>query len=204
MITTEKLEKNYRTWIGLLKKYSCYSDELIEKYGELIKNASYSTTTESGLCYQGSLLDVSINKLTKFGLEILSMNLPEEFLLSKVNKDSLIRVFLLQHISKSILFVKNTDEWKRKHGYEYMFSQDLITSMKVGERSLFMCMECGIKLDETEFEAIRIIDKDENDDKGSYYSSLLSNIVKITNSMVNYCSREYNKQLNILKNKIEE
>ena len=36
-LTEEKINKNYLLWIEQLKKYNCYSEELIEEYGDKIK-----------------------------------------------------------------------------------------------------------------------------------------------------------------------
>ena len=41
-LTEEKINKNYLLWIEQLKKYNCYSEELIEEYGDKIKIASFS------------------------------------------------------------------------------------------------------------------------------------------------------------------
>ena len=47
-ITEEKINRNYLLWIDYLKKYNCYSDSLIEEYGEKIKMASFAMNETSG------------------------------------------------------------------------------------------------------------------------------------------------------------
>lgn len=205
MVSNFQINKNYDVWIKLLKKYNCYSDALIEKYGDLIKKSSFSLNTDSGLCYEGSLLDVSLNKLPTNSLEIaktiLKINGVDE--IDNNLKESIAKVCILQHISKCLIFTEQTNEWNRKRGYLYEFRKDLNTSLKVGERSIYMCMECGIKLSEDEFEAIRIIDKSEDDDS-LIYSSLLSNIIKTSNHFVNLLARMEYFKINQIKKQIEE
>lgn len=205
MVSNFQINKNYDVWIKLLKKYNCYSDALIEKYGDLIKKSSFSLNIDSGLCYEGSLLDVSLNKLPTNSLEIaktiLKINGVDE--IDNNLKESIAKVCILQHISKCLIFTEQTNEWNRKRGYLYEFRKDLNTSLKVGERSIYMCMECGIKLSEDEFEAIRIIDKSENDDS-LIYSSLLSNIIKTSNHFVNLLARMEYFKINQIKKQIEE
>lgn len=204
MISTEKINKNYKTWIALLKKYNCYSETLVEKYGELIKKASFSLNEDSGLCYEGSVIDVSVNRLASVAMSINDLiGDNSELGLQKVEKDSLIRVLLIQHISKCMILVEQTNDWKRKNGYLYDFNKNLNTSLKVGERSIFMCMECGIVLSEEEYEAIKIIDKDD-EDKSIIFSSQLSNIIKMANDIVSFAGRKYYAKLNKAKKEVEE
>jgi hypothetical protein len=56
--------------------------------------------------------------------------------------------------------------------------------MKTGERTLFLCQKYGIKLTEPEYDAIKIIDKSE-DEKSLYYITPLSAIVRSANMHTN-------------------
>ena len=186
-ITEEKLNKNYLLWIEYLKKYECYSEELINDYGDKIKNGSFAMNENSGSAYQGSLLDVVLTTLCVIATHIndgaFGMNdknkLKHQFL--HVDKKSLMRVLLLQHISKADLFVPVNEQWKISKGYFYDFNNNLETSLKLGERSIFMCMRYGISLNEEEYEAMRILDKDE--DKTNSFMTPLAEIVKIANQL---------------------
>lgn len=186
-ITSEKLNKNYLLWIEYLKKYGCYSDKLIEEYGEKIKDASFSLNQNNGGCYQGSLLDVVLTGLCVIATHInedgfgLNANGKLKHPNLHVDKNSLMKVLLLQHISKCELFVPSNEQWKINKGMLYDFNSELATSMKLGERSIYMCMKCGIELTEEEFEAMRILDKDE--DKTNSFATPLSQIVKISNQL---------------------
>jgi hypothetical protein len=55
------------------------------------------------------------------------------------------------------------------------------TSLKLGERSIFMCQKYGIKLTEEEFDAMKICDKEE--DKNNSFTTPLAELVKIANQL---------------------
>lgn len=198
-LTEEKINKNYLLWIECLKKYNCYSEELIEEYGDVIKNASFAMNETSGAAYQGSLLEVVLSNLCVIASHINKCafgenergKLRHQHLY--VNNDSLMRVLLLQHISKCELFVGSTEQWKINKGYNYEFNPNLLTSLKLGERSIFLCMKCGIKLTEEEFDAMKICDATE--DKTNSYVTPLTELVKIANQLTAIETyQKYNKK----------
>lgn len=199
MITNKEMESNFDKWIKRLQTYNCYSKELINTYGDLLKKASYGMSEDSGSAYDGSLLDIVLNKLCLYSFNI-NNTLSESM---KVNKESLLKVLLLQHISKCEMFVEQTVDWQRKRGVLYEFNPEIKGQLKTGERSAYICMKYGINLTEEEYEAIRIIDKD-NDDKSQYYASPLATIVKMTNLLVNADLRESYKKTIKEKTKKEE
>lgn len=198
-IANKEIEANFDKWVKRLQTYGCYSEEMINEYGELIKKATYGMNEDSGSAYNGSLLDIVLNKLCLYSFNI-NNTLSDTM---KVNKDSLLKVLLLQHISKCEMFVPQTVEWLRKKGTLYEFNQDIKGQLKTGERSAYMCMKYGIPLTEEEYEAIRVIDKD-NDDKSQYYASPLATIVRMTNMLVNADLRENYKSLIKEKTKTEK
>ena len=104
------------------------------------------------------------------------------FPMLKVNGDMLMRVLLLQHISKCEMFVYQTDNWKRKNGRNYEFNDDLQANLRTGERSLYLCQKYGISLNEEEYEAIRIIDRPD-EQKGDAFISPLCMLSKIANQL---------------------
>ena len=107
-ITEEKINRNYLLWIDYLKKYNCYSEDLINDYGESIKLASFAMNETSGGAYQGSLLDVVLSSLCVIASHInenaFGINdkgkIKHPFL--QADKNSLMKVLLLQHISKAL------------------------------------------------------------------------------------------------------
>jgi hypothetical protein len=177
---------------------------MINDIGEKIKNAPFTLNENMGGAYQGAMIDVVLNHLCKIAIHI-NENAFKGFDENKtqhinlfVNKNMLMRVLLLQHISKAEMFMTQTQQWKAKNGQFYEFSDTLNTKLKTGERSLFMCQKYGIELSEEEFEAMCIIDKTE--ENGDIYSNSLSMLIKFVNKLTAIDIR--NKQ--IKKNKKEE
>jgi hypothetical protein len=184
VLTEEKINKNYMVWISQLKKYNCYSENLINNYGEKLRLASFAMNETSGGAYQGSLLKIVLFHLcaianhineNAFGGE--ANNHPSLY----VNKESLMKVLLLQHIAKADMFVSSSEQWKINKGMFYEFNSNLATPLKLGERSLFICSQCGITFTEEEYDAMRIIDKD--DDKTNSFITPLAQLVKTANQM---------------------
>lgn len=181
MITEERINVNYTNWIGRLKKYNCYSEEMIDEIGADIANASFALNQDSGSAYQGSMIDVVLNKLCMFAYSV-NTTFTESHPALAVNSDMLMRVLLLQHISKCEMLTPETSDYWIKRGNIYKFSDTTETSLKVGERSIYLCQKYGIKLNELEYEAMRIIDKD--DDKVNMHENPLAFIVKMANRAV--------------------
>lgn len=188
MLNEEKQNKNYLLWVNSLKKYNCYSEELIERYGDKIKKGSFSMNESCGSCYEGSLLNVVLYNLCNIASHINKYafgkneegKMRHEFL--SVDLNSLMKVLLLQHISKALMFVPTSMQWQRDKGILYEFNKNLTTSLKLGERSSFMCLSCGINLTEEEYEAMKVCDKEE-EIKNSCYVTPLAAMVKIANQL---------------------
>ena len=186
-ITEEKINKNYLLWIDYLKKYDCYSEELIDEYGDVIKTASFAMNETSGGAYQGSLLDIVLSKLCVIASHInenaFGVNdkgkIKHPFL--QVDKNSLMKVLLLQHIAKADMFIPSTEQWKINKGMFYEFNPNTQTALKLGERSTFLCQKYGIKLTEEEYDAMKICDKEE--DKNNSFTTPLAELVKIANQL---------------------
>lgn len=185
MLTPEKINLNYITFCNKLKKYNCYSEQMINEIGEQLKDCSFSMNDDSGSAYQGSMIDIVLNHLCSVAYNIneVVFGPTGKFNSMRVNPDMLMRVLLLQHIAKAEMFVNTRDTWKVKKGMLYEFNTNLKASLKLGERSLYLCQKYGIELAEEEYEAIRIIDKSE-DDKIVFYINPLCSIVKMANQFV--------------------
>lgn len=180
-LTDERLNANFLTFVDKLQKYNCYSESMIKDLGESIKNGSYSTLDKFGGAYRGSLVEVTLNVLCRIGFSINSMvfGMNEKgvmnFPLMCVNNDMLMRVLLLVNISKSEMYIPNTNDWKRSNGAPYDFNENLKSSLKTGQRTLYICNKYGIRLTEEEFEAIAMVDVE--DDKSARFRSPLATIV---------------------------
>ena len=197
MLTQEKINSNFVLFTKKLEKYGCYSEDMFRDLGEEIKNCSFSLNEDSGAAYQGSMIDVVLNTLCKTAYHINECAFSEHPDL-KVNTDMLMRVLLLQHIAKAQMFTATREQWKIKKGQFYDFNINLVSNLKLGERTLFLCQKYGITLIEEEYEALRIIDK-LDDSKGDTFSSPLAMIVKTANM---FTALELRRKA--LKNKKEE
>lgn len=187
-LTEEKRNLNFVLWTKKLKDYNCYSESLINELGEKLKNASFNMNEANGGCYEGSLIEVILNNLCTLGYHIneLAFGLNDKgkrnhpFL--NVNIEMIMRVLLLQHISKAEYFITQTENWKNNKGYLFDFNGELETQLKMGERSAFLCMKHGIQLSEIEFEAMTIVDKD--DKCFNSHQNQLVVLVKTINQLV--------------------
>lgn len=189
MLTIEKINSNFVAYTKRLEKYGVYSEEMMNDMGDLIKDASFGMQEESGAAYQGSMIDVVLNTLCKIGYEINEKCFggtdKVEHPLMKVNLDMLMRVLLLQHIAKCEMFVPQREQYWIRKGKLYEFNDKLdITGMKLGERSLYLCQKYGIKLNEVEYDAMKSIDKTD-DDKSLFFISPLAAIVRAANMFTN-------------------
>jgi hypothetical protein len=185
MLTEQKINTNYLAYIKRLEKYGVYSEEMMNDIGELVKNATFSMKDEQGGAYQGAMIDVVLNVLCKIGYEINEKAFGDNENMShpllKCNMDMLMRVLLLQHIAKCEMFVPERESYWIKKGNLYNWNENLeIRGMKLGERSIYLCQKYGIKLTETEYDAIKTVDKDE-DEKSLFYISPLAAIVRAAN-----------------------
>lgn len=175
MLTEEKINSNYATFIDKLSNIGVNTDQLVNLIGEeKLKKATYAINSDSGMAFDGSLIYFSLCKIAK--LAILINN--QVFSSIKVNQESLLKVSLLHQISKSLMFEENDSQWeKTNRGLLYKYSK-LEGALRCGERSAYICLKCGIDLTPEEFEAMKIIDKDSDDNYSKYFSSPLSLILK--------------------------
>lgn len=184
MLSEDRINQNYLIFIKKLEAYGCYSEEMMQDMGECIKYASYTRHDDYGGCYDGSLIDVTLHTLCRIGFEInekafgrcgdKDAEISHPYL--AVNTNKLMRVLLLLNIAKADMFVPETEQWKIKRGQMYSF-KDFDTSMRLGERTLFLCQKYGIVLDEDEYEAILATDEETN---GERFRTPLYTLVKAT------------------------
>lgn len=181
MLTEEKINQNYLTFLKKLETYGCYSEEMMNEIGDKVKYGTYSMQDEYGGCYAGSLIEITLQTLCRIGYEInenaFGKNGKETFShpYLAVNTNKLMRVLLLLNLAKAEMFIDETEQWKLKKGIMYKF-QDFETALKLGARTLYLCQKYGIKLEEDEFEAILAIDDAE--DNGARFRTPLYTLVK--------------------------
>ena len=180
-----KYKKRLITYVGEQE-----AESIIEELGgdDAVMNATYANTDNTGLAYEGSFTETVI-ALTVYAIKINDL-LPEE---KQVSKESIAKVALLSQIGKVLLFKPQTNDWRRKNlGENYTYAE-LDGAIRVGERSILIAMNSGVKFTEFEFEAMRIMDKqNENADNYSkYFSGTLSMVIKQANEMIDMINRKH-------------
>jgi hypothetical protein len=161
-----------------VSKESC--NLLSDRYGAALMIASYATSNQTDLSGDGTLLEVSLKKLAKYGVLINNLY-PEDL---RLPTRQVVKILLLQHISKAVRLEKNSNEWRAKNlGEAYCFIKNM-PAIGIGLHSLAIAVECGIQFTATEVEAMTIIDKADDDLQAKFHSSMLSSIVKQANEMV--------------------
>lgn len=179
MLTEETKQKNYLLFIKKLNEIGVNTSVIEENFKDAIMNASYTHSNDFGLAYDGSLLNNVLRVMTPYAIKI-NEALPENL---RVNKNSLLKVCLLMHISKCITFEKNDNKWEvENRGIVYKYAK-LPASLKLGMRSLIFCQDLGIKFDEFEAEAMIVLDRDANEGQVKYFSSTLATIIKQANEL---------------------
>lgn len=168
------------------------SGKIIKSLGgeEKVADAPFFNLEESGVAYAGAF-SRSVIRLIKIAYNI-NDTLPDEL---KVDERSINKVCLLSHIAKVQLYLPNDNNWEiTNRGINYKFNNELKGALRVGERSLLIAMNVGVKFSEEEFEAMRIMDKDGADDNYSkYFSSPLSMVVRQANEILDYINRSRKK-----------
>lgn len=174
----EKINKNNQTFIEKNELYGVLSKELLEYLGEDLLSAPASTMKSLHNAFPGGLID-HILKTTKYAIGINKL-LPTGM---EVESQSIVKVCFLHQIGKTFLYKWCESEWHRNNqGKMYEFNEEL-TSMKIGERSVYYAMKYGVKLSEEEYQAIVNYDKPEDDKQSKWYSSTLSTILKQANEL---------------------
>lgn len=185
-MTEAKLNEIYVSFITELREAGVDTDRLIDFVGEdRLKNSPAGLELSSGLAFKGALLLLMMTSL-RYARQLIDMG-DNEF---KIDPKSLTKVVLLHHIGKALIYEENDDEWQRnKRGMVYKWV-DNETILKAGERSLYVLQRCGIELTETEFEAIKINDKTDDEKFSMLHITPLSMIVKMADDLsymrVNY------------------
>lgn len=175
--------KRYETFMSKLAS-SGVSEECVKKldelYGEKIEKASFATRSDTGMAYEGSMVDVALMRLALFAVKVNELY-PEEI---RADKKSVVKVCLLQHISKCERIIDQTDDWRLvKLGEVFQYNSDS-PAIGVGLHSLMMACKAGIDFTPDEVEAMTIIDRDDNDPKTKFFSGILAVVVKQANDMV--------------------
>lgn len=185
MLKESKINSNFTLFEKRLKEsFGIDVDKLNEELPQL-KEASLAISKDSGCAYPGSLIDKTIS-LVVLAKKINSI-LPEE---DKVNEESLIKVCMLQHLSKAKTIVPNDNQWEiDKRGFLYKFNEDN-TVLKCGALSSYIALRCGAEFSDEELEAMTIIDRTSDDKQASLFASTLSVVVRQANELMYITAKE--------------
>ena len=174
----DKIEKNKEKFLETSVKHQIFNEELLSFLGEDLFTSPASNMESMYNAFPGGLIDYLL-KVTKYSIYINNC-LPEKL---RTDQSSVIKVCFLHQIGKTKLFKFCESEWHRKNqGKMYEFNEDLV-SMRIGERSIYYCMENGVKLNEEEYQAIVNYDKSDDDKQSKWYSSSLSTILRQGNEL---------------------
>jgi len=183
----EKIVANTKKYFETATKLGFMNEELMKFLGESFIKAPASSMSEYHNAFEGGLID-HLLRVASYAVKINNA-LPDD---EKVDQNSLLKVCLLHQIGKANLYVECTSEWHRKNqGKMYDFNQN-ITSMRVGERSVYYALSHGISLTEEEYTAIIFFDK--MDDKMSeFHNSMVGEILKMGSVFAIKHSQKKNK-----------
>lgn len=190
-ITEEKLKKELNTfWENV---HFCGLDyylinDVKDGINKGLETASCALSDDTGCAYPGSLV-VHINLLTAIAKRLAKI-ISGTF---NIDEGSLVKVCLLQHLSKIDMYEPNDNQWEiNNRGLNYKFVE-LKGKLKFGERSILNAMNLGIKLLPEEFEAIKCLDN-EKDGNSKYGDCILTTIVRQANELAYAIEKEkYNK-----------
>lgn len=178
-MSEEDKKKQYSVFLRKLNEYGIETEELDKKYGELLRNASFTHTNEHGNAYEGSLLRIVMGTLTPYAIRIAEM-LPDGI---RPSRESVVKIALLHHIAKAVRLVPNDNQWEvEKRGFIFKYASDQ-PSIRTGLHSLMMSIECGIPMTAEEAEVMTVNDRELSDEQSRYHSSVLATVIRQANEL---------------------
>jgi len=192
-LSEENFNKQWVTFWGNMQAVNLAEHWDEEELKAQLKDAAGALSIETGLAYPGALIS-HINLFTSIAERIAKMVCGT---FPNITKEQLLKVCLIQHLSKIEMYEKNDNQWEiEKRGFVYKFA-DLEGCLKFGERSALNAMNRGINLSPVEFEAICSLDKDGEDAKNrKYVVDILTTIVRQANELAYAIERERFNKLN--------
>lgn len=192
IISEQKFEamfSSFQTNFAAAKLQMFYN---MDNLREQLRGAAGALNEDSGVAYAGGLLS-HINLTIAIAKEIVMSPLFQKMF--SVPIESVLKVICLQHLSKMDMIEPNDDEYSaKKRGYPFKFKETSVY-LKAGERSILNAMNNGVKFTDEEYEAMKIMDRDNDDRK--VVASTLSLIVRNANEIAFAFERERFKKENI-------
>jgi hypothetical protein len=173
VLEQERIVANTKKYFDTATKLGFMNEGLMTFLGEEFIKAPASSMADFHNAFEGGLIEHLLN-VAKYAV-LINKSLPED---EQVKQNSLVKVCLLHQIGKAKLYKPCESEWHRKNqGKMYEFNDEL-TSMRVGERSIFYATANGITLTDEEY--IAILNFDKTDDKMSeYHNSMVGELLKM-------------------------
>lgn len=192
-LSEENFNKQWVTFWGNMQAVNLAEHWDEEELKAQLKDAAGALSIETGLAYPGALIS-HINLFTSIAERIAKMVCGT---FPNITKEQLLKVCLIQHLSKIEMYEKNDSQWEiEKRGFVYKFA-DLEGCLKFGERSALNAMNRGVNLSPVEFEAICSLDKDGEEAKNrKYVVNILTTIVRQANELAYAIERERFNKLN--------
>lgn len=160
----------------------------MDKLKDELLSSPCAVNDEAGTAYKGALV-THINMTCALAQRLAKM-VSGTF---QVDETSLLKICCIMHLSKRHIYEINDNEWEIKNrGLNFKFRKGLEGVLKGSERSIIEAMNNGVKLTETEFEAIKSFD--EIDANNNMYKSIYTTIVRQANELAYAIEKErYNK-----------
>jgi hypothetical protein len=160
----------------------------MDKLKDELLSSPCAVNDEAGTAYKGALI-THINMTCALAQRLAKM-VSGTF---QVDETSLLKICCIMHLSKRHIYEINDNEWEIKNrGLNFKFRKGLEGVLKGSERSIIEAMNNGVKLTETEFEAIKSFD--EIDANNNMYKSIYTTIVRQANELAYAIEKErYNK-----------
>ena len=178
VLTPDKLKENLEFFKVTNEKYKLFTDDLLEYLSD---NGFFDCPASTSLnlynCFPGGLLDHKI-RVAKYAANINNKLLPDSL---KQELTSIIKVSFLHGIGKVGIYEEQDSKWHRENigsYYKYKDNQEQ-AALRVGERSAYLAMKYGVKLEDFHYQAILNSSKNFNDDdQAKYFSDTLTIVLR--------------------------
>lgn len=182
-MTTEQINLEYTEFVTSLQNIGINVLDFVDEKKLYLAPAGLNSDT--GNAFSGGLV-MHCNMVLKIAQRLAKI-VSNTF---TINEETLIKVCLLHQIAKTEMFETNDDQYGIKKGYLYKFA-NTEGLLKVGERSICMCANAGVKFTPIEFEAMRVLDKEGDELKTQKYKlNIISLILLQANELAYAIEKE--------------
>lgn len=188
-LSEEEFTKEWVTFSSNLENAGLTPNYDMEKLKGQLQEASGALSEDTGIAFPGALI-CHINLFTAIAQRIAKM-VTGTF---SINEKSLLKVCLLQHLSKIYMYTPNDNEWRKKNLGENFKFAELDGNLKFGERSIYCATLHGITFTAEEWEAMESMDKAKESNGMKYAECIISTIIRQANELAYAIEKERNKK----------